>query len=244
MKVKKLLKILAPFIISSAAIYSGLYYFTPIVMNKGFSFISAYFIFFHIPLFLLLIASILYYRNEGNLWNLEAFKARLKLRRMTRTDWIWAIGLFLTGTLFYFGFSEIGNKLTKIPFLAPPDFFPAEINPNKEPVSGYMFDYCLHKKYWVIPAYFFAWATNILGEEFMFRGILFNNPGNRKAWVFHAILWTGWHFFWKWNLISILPFSIALYYTFYRRKNLWITIFAHGLMNFIPLILITIEIFK
>jgi membrane protease YdiL (CAAX protease family) len=130
---------------------------------------------------------------------------------------------------------------------SPPDFFPAEINPNRQVVSGIMMDYKLSGQYWVIFAYFLAWVTNIQGEELLFRGIIFPRQikkYGRNAWIFHGLLWTIWHVFWKWNLVSIFPFAMALSFTMYKRQNLWIAIFAHGLINSIPLIMIIIEVFK
>lgn len=110
-----------------------------------------------------------------------------------------------------------------------------------------MMGYKLSGQYWVIVVYFFAWATNILGEEVLFRGMLLPRQIQQygsNAWIYHEIIWTLWRFFWKWNLLSIFPFALALSYTMYERRNLWVTIFAHGAMNFIPLALITVQVIK
>ncbi|HOB84126.1 MAG TPA: CPBP family intramembrane metalloprotease [Bacteroidales bacterium] len=114
-------------------------------------------------------------------------------------------------------------------------------------VSGYMMDYKLVGQYWVPIAYFIGWFFNIFGEEFLWRSIILPRQikkyGN-KAWIYHGIIWTFWHFFWAWNLIIIFPFAMAISYVFYKRQNTWIPIITHGLMNMIPLILIIIEVLK
>lgn len=233
------------FIISTIIIYAGLYYITPILLLKNIPFIVLYLIFFHIPLMALIFTALIAYRAEGNAWNLKDFSERLHLKKITWIDWLWTLGLFTFGIAVYFGFSNIGTKLAHLSFFSPPYFFPAEINPNRETIHGYFMDYKLSGQYWLIFVYFFAVVTNIFGEELLFRGIIFPRQikkyGNH-AWIYHAILWTFWHFFWKWNLLSILPFALGLSYTFYKRQNLWVTIIVHGSMNSIPLIMIIMEV--
>lgn len=166
---------------------------------------------------------------------------------MSGNDWLWAIGLFTFGLIVYVGFAPLGEWLAKFPFFSPPDFFPPEINPNKIRVSGYMMNYRLSGQYWIAVTYLFAWLTNILGEELLFRGIILPRQIRKygsTAWIYHGLIWAVWHFFWKWNLLSILPFALALSFAVYKKRNLWISIFAHGLLNFIPLIMIIIEVFK
>jgi membrane protease YdiL (CAAX protease family) len=107
--------------------------------------------------------------------------------------------------------------------------------------------FTLSGQYWIIIVYFIGWFFNIFGEEFLWRGIILPRQtlkyGN-KVWIYHGLIWTLWHFFWKWNIIAIFPFSMAISYCAYKRKNTWIPIFAHGLLNFIPLVMIIIETLK
>jgi membrane protease YdiL (CAAX protease family) len=235
------------FIISSLLIYFGLYRGIPILLDKGLPFLSAYLILFYLPFVLLFITALVLYRREGNQWNWSDFKKRLFLNKMSKTDWLWALGLLIFGLITYLGLTPLGNLMAKISFLSPPDFFPAEINPNKPMVSGIFMDYKLAGQYWVPVAYFFGWVFNILGEEFLWRGMILPRQikkyGN-KAWIYHGIIWTFWHFFWGWNLIIIFPFAMAVSYVFYKRQTTFIPILTHGLMNLIPLILIISDVFK
>lgn len=139
------------------------------------------------------------------------------------------------------------NNLAQIPFFSPPDFFPAEINPNKIGNPGYMMDYKLSGEYWVIAVYFVGWFFNIFGEELLWRGIILPRQIKRygsKAWIIHGIMWGLWHFFWKWQLVVLIPFALFFSYVVYRRKNTWIGIISHGVLNLIPLIMIIIAVFK
>lgn len=235
------------FIISSVLIYIGLYKGIPFLQTKDVPFFVGYLIFFYTPFLLLFITALILYKTEGNECNWQNFTKRTQLIKMTKTDWLWAIGLLVFGILVYAGLAPVGNWLAKISFFSPPDFFPAEINPNKPRINGYMMDYRLSGQYWVAIVYFIGWFLNIFGEELLWRGMLLPRQIKRygsKAWIYHGFMWTFWHFFWTWNLLSIFPFAMALSYVTYKRQNIWIPIFAHGLLNFIPLILIIIEIMK
>lgn len=235
------------FLISSAVIYFGLYYGIPVLHSKGIPVLICYLIVFHIPLCLLIITALVFYHIEGNQWSVKRFKDRTWLNKMDRKDWLWTLGLLLLGISSYLFLAPVGKLLAQINFFAPPDFFPAEINPNKIRRDGYIMDYKLSGQYWLAAIYFLAVITNIFGEELLFRGMIFRRQIQKygsRTWMYHGVIWTLWHFFWKWNLISIIPFGLALSYTVYKRQNVWIGIIVHGLMNMLPLVLIIIEILK
>jgi membrane protease YdiL (CAAX protease family) len=235
------------FIISSALIYLGVYKGIPLLMDKGLPFLSGYLILFYLPFVFLFVTALILYRREGNKWSWADFKSRLRLKKLSKKDIFWTIGLLLFGFITYLGLTHVGNWFAKISFFSPPDFFPAEINPNKSIVSGFFMDYQLAGQYWVPLVYFVGLVFNILGEEFLWRGIILPRQiakYHEKAWIYHGIIWTFWHVFWSWNLIIIFPFAMAVAYVYYKRQNILIPILAHGLMNSIPLILIIIEVFK
>jgi membrane protease YdiL (CAAX protease family) len=235
------------FIISSILIYIGLHKGIPFLQSRGYPFFVGYLVFFYFPLVLMFFTALILYRQEGNKWNWYDFKNRLRLNKMSKRDWLWAFGLLIFGLITYLGLTPIGNWLAKFSFFSPPDFFPAEINPNKTAVSGYMMDFKMAGQYWIPLVYFIGLFFNIFGEEFLWRGIILPRQIERyhsKAWIYHGIIWTFWHFFWTWNLVVIFPYAMALSYVTYKRRNTWIPIFSHGLMNAIPLVLIIIEVLK
>ena len=235
------------FAVSSLLINLGMYVFMPILLNKGVPFIIGYFIFFFSPLALLFFTALALYKKEGNAWNISNFKSRMQLNPIKKIDWLWIIGIIL-GFLIVLGLlTPAVNKLAETALFSPPDFFPAEINPNKTSIPGYMMDYELSGQYWVILVYFMAWFFNIFGEELLFRGILFPRQIMRygsKAWIFHGVIWGLWHCFWKWELIIYIPFTLLFSYAVYKRKNTWIGIISHGTLNAIPLIAVIISVLK
>ena len=235
------------FIISSALIYVGIYKGIPLLMDMDLPFLTAYLTLFYLPFVLLFVTAMILYDREGNKWTYYDFKYRMQINKISKKDLFWTIGLFIFGLISYLILTPVGAWFAKISFFSPPDFFPAEINPNKLMISGIFMDYKLAGQYWVPLVYFIGLVFNILGEEFLWRGIILTRQIKKyhnKAWIYHGIIWTFWHFFWTWNLIIIFPFAMALSYVFYKRQNILIPIFAHGLINSIPLILIIIEVFK
>jgi membrane protease YdiL (CAAX protease family) len=99
--------------------------------------------------------------------------------------------------------------------------------------------YTLKGQWWIFFVYLSALVVNIIGEEFWWRGYIM--PRQELAlknwtWVAHGILWALFHFFWKWNLLILLPISLALSYVVNKRKNTWIGIIVHMVFNSIPLI--------
>ena len=235
------------FVVSSALIWFGVYRGIPFLQTQGMPFFPAYLILFYIPFVLLLVTAIILYRTEGGKWNWSEFAQRTRLVKLTKTDWQWAIGSVILGAVIYAALVPVGAWFAKISFFSPPAFFPAEINPNKTRLPGFMMDYRLSGQYWVIPAYLVGWFFNIFGEELLWRGILLPRQIMKygsKAWIYHGIIWTFWHFFGTWNLLSLLPLTMAIPYIAYKRQNTWIPIIAHGFLNFIPLIIIIIEVFN
>lgn len=137
------------FILSSALICAGVYLVISILLDKGVPFLIGYLIMFHGPLVLLLITALVLYKKEGNSWKASDFKSRMRLNPMKKADWFWAIGIIMFFLVANVLFEPVTAKLAQTPFFSPPDFFPAEINPNKTIVPGYMWDYKLSGQYWV-----------------------------------------------------------------------------------------------
>jgi len=56
----------------------------------------------------------------------------------------------------------------------------------------------------------------------------------------HGLLWTSFHLFAPWNLLTILPGCLALSYVAQKLKNTWPAIIAHGLANGLLVIVVVI----
>ena len=83
-----------------------------------------------VPMLALIAASIIAYRREGNAMSWPEFKNRFRLNRMDCKSWLWTIGLTVFMILSAGLLSFTARWLASFSFLAPPDYWPAELNPN------------------------------------------------------------------------------------------------------------------
>lgn len=229
------------FIITSCMIYCNLYYLMPFCIDNGITVLVSYLALFYFPFIIIFLLSIILYQKEGGRLAVKDIFERFRIRKFSKKDTYFAVSLFLFGITSYLILLPVGKYFAAISIFSPPDFFPAEINPNKNPITGQFMGTPMKGQYWLPVIYFVGWIFNILGEEFLWRGYLFPRQElkhGKNTWIIHGLMWALWHWFWKWNLLSILPFNLALSYSVQKTKNTSVGIFAHGLMNFIPLLFI------
>jgi membrane protease YdiL (CAAX protease family) len=231
------------FVVSSLAISFSVYWGIPLFLDRGWRFGDAYLLCFYIPFACLLGFALWLYHHEGHAWTWQAFAQRFRLKRFTKADVLWTLGLTLFGLIGYGIMTQtLGVFLLKrVPFLAPPAYFPGGLDPTKPMVPGEFFGISLKGQWWVACVYFLGWFCNIFGEELVFRGYLLPKEEavlGKYAWVYHGIIWALWHSFWKWNVIPLLAVTLPLAFVVQRQKNTWIGIIAHGGLNLIPLVVI------
>ena len=226
------------FAATSAPIYIGVYYGIPRLQASGLTFLASYLICFYPTFAVLLILALVLYRREGNPWSWRAFASRYRLNPIRGTTWVWTVALLAFGIAASLLLSPTARWLASFPLLAPPLHLPSEINPLKSPIPETFMATTVHGRWGYALAYLAGWLFNILGEELLWRGFVLPRQEvnyGRFAWVVHGVLWTGWHFFWKWNLPSLLPITLGLPFIAQRTKNTSVAIVAHGLANLIPL---------
>ncbi len=118
------------FVVSSLMINIGVYYLIPMLMDKGIPFLTGYFIFFYVPLVLLFFAALILYKAEGNAWHISDFKRRMRINALKKADWLWIAIIIVSYLAVLVILTPLINRIAQVPFFSPPDFFPAEINPN------------------------------------------------------------------------------------------------------------------
>ncbi len=242
---RTLIQSLSIFLFSSLAISFSVYWGIPFFIALGWRFGEAYLLCFYFPFVVLFGLALWLYHREGHAWTWYAFSMRFRLKKLTKPDVFWALGLSLFALVGYGVMTQtLGVYLIKyVPFLAPPDFFPGGLHPTKPIVPGEFFGIPLKGQWWVACVYFIGWFFNIFGEELVFRGYLLpmeEDVFRKYAWVYHGFIWALWHSFWKWNVIPLLAVTLPLAFVVQRQKNTWIGIIAHGGINLILLITIII----
>jgi membrane protease YdiL (CAAX protease family) len=233
--------------IPSAILTISIYYFMQHFHKVGMSDFLNFYLTLVLPLALMLVAALAAYKLEGRSFTWKALAERFRLRPMTGRDWIYTIVLFLASALCYGGLGFTAKWLIQFKVFAPPEFLIPAVDPRvpQSFVTDVFMGIPLKGQWWIAVFYFVALVFNIVGEEFWWRGYVLPRQEvvfGKWTWVVHGVLWTLFHVFWKWNLIVLLPGCLMLSYVVSVRKNTWIGIITHMLLNSIPLVGIIIGI--
>ena len=168
----------------------------------------------------LIITGILILKAEGFKISKTTWFKRLRFRRMTSKDLIWGIsGLILVGLLS--AMMMKGLELIAGKFDHSPSFM------SFEPLTK--------GRYWLLFVWFPYWILNILGEEFLWRGVMLPRQEiamGKNAWVIHGFGWGMFHIAFGWQLlITLIPLVFIQSYIVQRTKNSWIGVLMHGGLN-------------
>jgi len=201
------------------------------------------------PMLALIAASFIAYRWEGNVMSWLELKNRFRFNRMDGKSWLW------TGGLTLFMFFSVGllaftaRWLASFSLLAPPDYWPAELKPTipsasaNNVIPSEFMGISLAGNWWILIVLLISLVIATFGEELWWRGYILPRQElahGKRTWVIHGLLWTSFHLFAPWNLIAILPGSLALSYVAQRLKNTWPAVIAHGLANGLLVLIVVI----
>lgn len=222
---------IACFAVPSVALLLTTHIGIPLLREAGLSWLSAFGLALGVPLLGLVFASIVAYRREGNAWTTAALRERFRLQRMNRTDWVWTLGLLGWTALSFFALSSTSRWLASLPLFAPPDWIPPAFDPRLRVAdSGGL----LAASSWMYLSAAAFWLINVVGEELWWRGYILPRQElahGKQAWLIHGLLWTAFHAFFPWNLLSILPIALALSYVAQARQSTWPGIIVHAIAN-------------
>ncbi len=90
-------------------------------------------------------------------------------------------------------------------------------------------------RYWLLLVWFPYWILNIMGEEFLWRGVMLPRQEvvfGKHAWLIHGLGWTLFHVAFGWHLVvTLVPLMFIQSYLVQRYKNSWIGVIMHGGIN-------------
>lgn len=213
--------------------YLSIYTVLPYLGEKGVEPIVNYSLTLVLPVAVLLVASIVAFRLEGNQFTWAALKERFRLKPIKSKEWIWLLALIVFMILSTTLLSFTQTWLLKYDFFTPPDYLPSTLDPRIA-LSGIPQEFALIPLWGLALYQLIFFFFNIVGEEFWWRGYILPRQElvhGKYTWLVHGILWTLFHIFWKWNLIMILPGAVALSFVTQRLRNTSIPIVAHFLVN-------------
>jgi CAAX protease family protein len=165
---------------------------------------------------LLLTAALLLYR-ERRPGRQGSWGARLRLRPMNGGDWLWTVGgLAAVGVLT----GGIGTALGMLPD-------EAKLRP-----SFMAFGPLGPGRYWILGAWLPFFVLNIVGEEFVWRGVVLPRQEvacGGRAWLVNGILWLLFHAAFPWQvLLTLVPITLILPYIVQRRRSTWAGVVIHA----------------
>ena len=168
----------------------------------------------------LIITGILILRAEGFPISKSTWIGRLRFRRISKTDLIWAIiGLILVGAVS--GIVMKGLQLIFGQFDHSPAFM--------------AFEPLTKGRYWLLLIWLPYWILNILGEEFIWRGVMLPRQEvafGKYAWLIHGTGWGLFHIAFGWQLmITLVPLIYIQSFIVQKKKNSWIGVIMHGGLN-------------
>lgn len=168
----------------------------------------------------LIITAILILRAEGYKISKSTWMERLRFRKITKSDLIWCfVGLILVVV-----FSMIIMKALEF-MIGKFDHSPSFM--SFEPLTP--------GRYWLLLVWLPYWILNILGEEFLWRGVMLPRQEvafGKYAWLIHGFGWGLFHIAFGWQLLlTLIPLIFIQSYIVQRTKNSWNGVIMHGGLN-------------
>jgi membrane protease YdiL (CAAX protease family) len=176
------------------------------------------------PYVLLLVASLVAYRLEGNTLSWTALKGRFRFYRVTRSTWLIAAILLV--------FSLLANWLL---IAIRQQIFRTADTPD----MGYAINIVSDNGKWLIFLGMLAQVFfNVIGEEAWWRGYILPRQEltyGKYAWLIHGMMWTLFHVYQWWDLVALLPICLSIAYVSQRSKSIWPALVMHFAFNRIDL---------
>lgn len=168
----------------------------------------------------LIITGILILRAEGYNISKSTWIERLRFRKITKSDLIWCVaGLILVGVFSIILMKGLEFMIGK--FDHSPSFM------SFEPLTK--------GRYWLLLIWLPYWILNILGEEFLWRGVMLPRQEvafGKYTWLIHGFGWGLFHVAFGWQLlVTLIPLIFIQSYIVQRTKNSWIGVIMHGGLN-------------
>jgi len=231
------------FLLTGLLLRTALYHFAPAYkIATGKPYLIGYLIGWVGSMLIVFIASLVVYRVDGHEFTKDAFLSRYRLDKMERADWAWTVAMLVFAIVSLTALSFTTKWLKTITLFSPHPAFPSDlVDMANKLTPGILFEMPLQGEWWIIGIYFIGWSLNIVGEEFWYRGWMLPRQEiafGKCAWLVNGLMFNFQHTFQPWNLLAMLPGSLFVSYAVQRRRNTWMSIIWHGILNISLLIFI------
>lgn len=186
---------------------------------------------------LFVLSMIIVRREEGNLrWATVKRRLRLGTPRDPKTGetrrrlWLWLIPLLIATTVWELALTSYADGLwvSAFPFFAEPPGFSMAAVFQSPAVLGRLVGAWWFFALFVVQAIF----NTILGEEFLFRGVLLpkmEGVFGRWSWVANGVLFGFYHVHQPWGIAGSVISGAFLYaYPTWRFRSAWMGIIVHS----------------
>jgi len=168
----------------------------------------------------LIITGLFILKSEGYKISRQTITGRLRFKRLTSKDLLLTFaGLVAVGIL--------SGALMKILEMMIGKFDHSPSFMQFEPLSA--------GRYWLLLVWAPYWITNILGEEFLWRGVMLPRQEiafGKYAWLIHGFGWLLFHIAFGWQLlVTLIPLIFIQSYLVQKTGNSWVGVILHGGLN-------------
>ena len=229
------------FMPSCLVILASVYLLWPRLIDAGVPPLLGYLLCFQTLPFLLLFVQLgVYVRREQRQVGSASMVERLRLQLGWKPISV-GVGVFVVGAVTYGGLQPVSRWLAGVALFAPPAWFPPDLHPLKASEPGSFMGYAMAGKLWPVGLWTVGWLLNVVGEELLFRGYLLPRQESvygTRAWLVNGLMWNAWHVFWRWQMVTLLPFCLLVPFAAQRTRSTWPGLVGHGLLNFVAVILL------
>ena len=208
----------------------------PALERLGLDALEAYLIALLVPLAAMTAASLILLRREGRTLSWSSVRDRYRFRGMTVRDWAWACAAVAIGLGGMMVLGALVSWLVSAGVVPLPDRLPAALDPRSPGVEGLAASIPggLFGRWDLVALYFAVLFFNVVGEESFWRGYVLPRQEaahGHHAWAVHGTLWAVFHVFKWWEIIALLPLTLALAYVCQRRRNSTPGLVIHAAVN-------------
>jgi len=227
----------------AALFVAGYWWLMPRLIERGILPYYAYMLGLGFPLVLLLLAAFVGLYLEGRQLNWPTIQERFRLKKMSKGDWLWSLGALLIGSLVGFLLvSALSDWLLSMGLIPFPENLPDFLTPGFVEDPRQIYEQAaggLRGNWLLMSGMVVLFFFNIVGEELWWRGLILPRQElalGKWTWVIHGIMWAFFHSFKWWDVLNLLPITLALSFVVCKRKNTTTGIVIHGVTNGIALI--------
>jgi membrane protease YdiL (CAAX protease family) len=190
-------------------------------------------------IWLFFLSMIIVRREEGNLrWATVKRRLRLNAPREPATGqprarlWLWVVPFLVAVAVVQVVLaSRIESVWVSVfPFLAEPAGYSSDALFDSQEILAR-----LEGAWWFFALYvIFAVFNSIVGEEFLFRGVLLpkmEGVFGRGSWVANGILFGFYHVHQPWGILNSVLTGLLYAFPAYRYRSTWMSIILHSAQN-------------